>query len=100
MKPTLRTKLDSLVARRADLERLLAAEDATRDLERFRNQSREHSELSSIVSLYERFRQSERVLQGSDSFLGIMDECFRLPEFLGAFAGALAQRLKRLDLIT
>ena len=60
MKPTLRTKLDSLVARRADLERLLAAEDATRDLERFRNQSREHSELSSIVSLYERFRQSER----------------------------------------
>src|SRR5438876_7039250 len=60
VKPTLRTKLDSLVARRADLERLLAAEDATHDLERFRNQSREHSEVSGIVALYEQFRQSER----------------------------------------
>src|SRR5438046_1201914 len=60
MKPSLRTKLDSLVARRADLERLLAAEEATRDLERFRNQSREHSEVAGIVALYEQFRQSER----------------------------------------
>jgi len=38
VKSTLRAKLDSLVARRAELDRLLAAEDATRDLERFRSQ--------------------------------------------------------------
>jgi len=59
VKPTLRTKLESLVARRAELERLLAAEDATRDMERFRGQSREHAELSAIVGLFERYRQAE-----------------------------------------
>jgi peptide chain release factor 1 len=56
---SVRSKLDSLVTRRADLERLLAAEDATHDLERFRNQSREYSELSAIVGLYGQFRQAE-----------------------------------------
>jgi peptide chain release factor 1 len=59
VKPTLRTKLDSLVARRADLERALAAEDATRDIERFRNQSREHAEVSAIVGLYDEYRKAE-----------------------------------------
>jgi len=70
VKPTLRTKLDSLVARRADLDRLLAAEDATHDLERFRNQSREHSELSAIVSLYEQFRQAERDAEAARGLVG------------------------------
>ncbi|HET7363993.1 MAG TPA: peptide chain release factor 1 [Burkholderiales bacterium] len=59
MKSTLRAKLDSLVARRAELDRLLAAEDATRDLERFRSQSREHAELSAIAGLYEEYRKAE-----------------------------------------
>jgi peptide chain release factor 1 len=59
VKSTLRAKLDSLVARRAELDRLLAAEDATRDLERFRNQSREHAEASSIVALYDEYRKAE-----------------------------------------
>jgi peptide chain release factor 1 len=60
VKPTLRTKLDSLVGRLEDLNGLLAAESATRDLEQFRKLSREHSELTGIVALYERFRQAER----------------------------------------
>ena len=60
MKPTLRTKLDSLVGRLQDLNGLLAAEGATRDLQQFRKLSREHSELTGIVALYERFRQAER----------------------------------------
>ena len=60
MKPRLRAKLDSLVARLEDLNGLLAAENATRDLEQFRKLSREHSELSHIVSLYERWVQAER----------------------------------------
>ncbi len=60
MKPTLRAKLDSFVGRVQELERLLAAEDATKNLEKFRNFSREHSELTQIVSLYERLQQAER----------------------------------------
>jgi peptide chain release factor 1 len=59
VKPSLRTKLDSMVARRAELERSLAAEDATRNLEKFRNSSREHAELSTIAALYDDYRKAE-----------------------------------------
>ncbi|TAN54654.1 MAG: peptide chain release factor 1 [Betaproteobacteria bacterium] len=59
MKATLRTRLESLGARLEELNRLLAAQEATRDLEQFRKLSREHAELSSLASLYARFRQSE-----------------------------------------
>ena len=59
MKSTLRAKLDSLVARRAELDRLLAAEEAARNIERFRSQSREHAELSAIVVLYDEYRKAE-----------------------------------------
>jgi peptide chain release factor 1 len=60
VKPTLRTKLDSLVGRLEDLNGLLAAESATRDMEQFKKLSREHAELSGLVALYDRFRQAER----------------------------------------
>jgi peptide chain release factor 1 len=59
VKPTLRAKLDSLVARLADLERLLASEDATRDMQKFRNYSREHADVASIAALYEDYRKAE-----------------------------------------
>src|SRR5437764_782359 len=59
VKPSLRTKLDSMVARRAELERALSAEDATRNLEQFRNSSREHAELSTIAALYDNYRKAE-----------------------------------------
>jgi peptide chain release factor 1 len=60
VKPSLRAKLDSLVGRLDDLNAMLAAETATHDMETFRKLSREHSELSAVVSLYEEFRRSER----------------------------------------
>jgi peptide chain release factor 1 len=60
VKPALRAKLDSFVGRLEELNRLLAAEDATKDLEKFRNLSREHSELTELASLYDKFRQAER----------------------------------------
>jgi peptide chain release factor 1 len=70
VKPSLRTKLDSMVARRAELERSLAAENATRNLEQFRNSSREHAELSSIVELYDEFRRSERDAEAAREMAG------------------------------
>ncbi|OGA71459.1 MAG: peptide chain release factor 1 [Betaproteobacteria bacterium RIFCSPLOWO2_12_FULL_65_14] len=60
MKPAMRAKLDSLVGRLGDINSALALEDATRDMEQFKKLSREHAELSGLVSLYERWRQSER----------------------------------------
>jgi peptide chain release factor 1 len=58
--PRLRTKLDSLVGRLGDLNGLLAAENATRDMEQFKRLSREHSEVSSVVSLFQSYLQAER----------------------------------------
>ena len=59
MNPRLRTKLDSMVGRLGDLERLLAAENATRDMEQFRKLSREHAEVSDVVTLFQQYRQAE-----------------------------------------
>jgi len=59
----MRAKLDSLVERLSDINALLASENATRDMEQFKKLSREHSELSGLVSLYERFQQAERDAQ-------------------------------------
>src|SRR5574341_2235767 len=48
-----------MVGRLGDLNGLLAAENATRDMEQFRKLSREHAELSNLSSLYEAYRQAE-----------------------------------------
>ena len=60
MKPTLRAKLDSMVGRLNDLNGLLASENATRDMEQYKKLSREHSELSTLTSLYQSYVQAER----------------------------------------
>ncbi len=48
-----------MVGRLEDLNRLLAAEDATKNLDQFRRLSREHAELTELVALYGRFRNAE-----------------------------------------
>jgi peptide chain release factor 1 len=60
LKPSLRTKLESLARRLEELNRLLSAEDATRDMGAFRKLSREHAELSKVAALYADFQQAER----------------------------------------
>ena len=59
MKTSLRVKLDQLAARLQELDALLAAEDATRDLERFRTLSRERSEIDPVVARYGDFARAE-----------------------------------------
>jgi len=60
LKPSLRTKLDSLARRLEELNRLLSAEDAARDMVEFKKLSREHVEATTRVELYGRYRQAER----------------------------------------
>ena len=60
MKATLRSKLDSLVGRLEQLNGLLAAENATKDLSKFRELSREHSDVSEVVGLFQQYLQVER----------------------------------------
>ncbi|HMA30583.1 MAG TPA: peptide chain release factor 1 [Casimicrobiaceae bacterium] len=59
MKQSLRTKLDQLTARLAELDALLASEDATRDLERYRTWSKERAELDPIAARYRDFGRAE-----------------------------------------
>jgi peptide chain release factor 1 len=60
VKPTLRAKLDSMVGRLDSLNGLLASPEATKDLDKFRALSREHAELSGVVSLFQKFLQTEK----------------------------------------
>ena len=59
MKATLRSKLDSLVGRLEQLNGLLAAENATKDMDQFRKLSREHADVSEVVSLFQKYQQAE-----------------------------------------
>jgi len=60
LKPSLRAKLDSQAKRLEELNQLLSAEKATRDMDGFRKLSREHAELSSLAGLYARYQDAER----------------------------------------
>jgi len=80
LKSSLRSKLDSLVVRLEELNRLLSAENATRDLGEFRKLSREHAELTGVTGLYERYRKAEgdaaaaRDMAADPSMKGFADE--------------------------
>jgi peptide chain release factor 1 len=57
MKSSLRTKLESLTHRLAELDAALSAEDAVSDLDRYRSLTRERAEIEPVVT---RFRDYER----------------------------------------
>src|ERR1700736_5594657 len=60
MKPSLSIKLAQLATRLEELNGLLGAEDAARDLDRYRALTREHAEITPIVALYGEWEQSGR----------------------------------------
>ena len=59
MKQSLRTKLDQLSARLQELDALLAAEDATHDIDRYRLMSRERAEIDPVVARFGEFGKAE-----------------------------------------
>ncbi len=59
MKLSLRLKLDQLAARLAELEHLLAAPEATRDMDRFRALSKEHAEVGPVASRFGDYLKAE-----------------------------------------
>jgi peptide chain release factor 1 len=60
LKTSLRAKLDSLAQRLEELNRLLSAESATRDMDAFRKLSREHADVNRVMDLYNAYRKAER----------------------------------------
>jgi len=59
MKPSLRAKLDQLAIRLVELNHLLAAEDATRDMDRYRAMAKEHAEIDPVVGRFSEYTRAE-----------------------------------------
>jgi peptide chain release factor 1 len=70
MKVSLSIKLTQLAARLHELDGLLAAEDVTRDLDRFRALSREHAEIAPVVTLYRDWERANGDLTAAQDMLG------------------------------
>jgi len=59
MKASLRTKLEALVRRVDELNMTLSAEDATRNLDRYRALTKEHAEIDPVVAQFRRYGATE-----------------------------------------
>ncbi len=69
MKQSLSIKLSQLANRLEELDGLLGAEDATRDLDRYRALTREHAEITPVVALYREWEQAARDLAAAQEML-------------------------------
>ncbi|MDR2259976.1 MAG: peptide chain release factor 1 [Azoarcus sp.] len=70
MKQNIRDKLDRLASRLDELDRELGNEEAARDLERFRERSRERAEIEPVAALYRELRQAEEDCATARELLG------------------------------
>ncbi len=60
MKPSLRLKLDQLALRLDEINAMLSAEDATRDLDRYRALTKERAEIDPVVGRFREYLGAER----------------------------------------
>jgi len=73
MKPSLRQQFQRLALRLAELDASLADSDAASDLKRYRDLTREHAEVASLVERFRRYEQRERDLAGAEELAGADD---------------------------
>ena len=59
MKPSISAKLEQLVRRLDELNGLLSAESATRDMDQYRRLTKEHSDLEPVAALYRQYRETQ-----------------------------------------
>ncbi len=69
MKSSIRAKLDQLAERLVEVDRLLASEQAARDMDQFRRLSRERAELEPVVALYQEYGRTEGDLREAEGML-------------------------------
>jgi len=70
MKPSIAAKLAQLSGRLEEINRLLAAEDATANLDLYRKLAREHAEIGPVVELYQRYVSGEGDLKAAEEMSG------------------------------
>jgi peptide chain release factor 1 len=66
MKPSLRTKLDQLSSRLAELDGILGSPDVTSDLDRYRALTKEHADLAPVVARFSDFVKAEADLAAAE----------------------------------
>ncbi|NMG66376.1 peptide chain release factor 1 [Azoarcus indigens] len=93
MKQSIRDKLEHLSARLQELDRALASEDAARDMNAFRDLSRERAEIEPAVELYAAYRQAEADGETARELLGDPE----MQEFAGAELQAAQARIGALE---
>jgi peptide chain release factor 1 len=59
MKPSLLSKLDHLADRLEEINRFLASQEATADMDQYRRLNREHAEIEPVVSRFQAWRQAQ-----------------------------------------
>ena len=69
MKQSIRDKLENLVGRLDELDRILASGEATRNMDQYRKMTREHAELGPVVALYKDWQQTEANLQSAQEMM-------------------------------
>ena len=69
MKQSIRDKLENLVGRLDELDRILASGEATKDMDQYRKLTREHAELGPVVALYQTWRQTNEDLQSAQEMM-------------------------------
>jgi peptide chain release factor 1 len=69
MKRSIAARLEQLRSRLSEVDALLSAENATRDLEQFRRLSREHAELTPVVHLFAEYRKTEQEVAEAQEML-------------------------------
>ena len=69
MKDSIRSKLVKLCSRLEEVNILLSSEDVTSDMEKYKQLSKEHSELSPISSTYSSFVASEKNIEAATELL-------------------------------
>jgi len=73
VKQSLRSKLEALTRRVDELNAVLSSEDATRDLDRYRALTKEHSDIDPVVALYRKYGQAEADLAAAQDMTGDPD---------------------------
>jgi peptide chain release factor 1 len=66
MKPSIREKLENLSERLVELDRLLASEGATSNMDNYRKLTREHADIGPVVALYAQWVRAEEDLASAE----------------------------------
>jgi peptide chain release factor 1 len=93
MKPSIQAKLAQLSARLEEINRLLATEGATTDLDNYRRLTREHAEIEPVVELYQEHEQGRHDLAAAQDMAQDPD----LKDFAESEIRSTRENLARLE---